>query len=349
MIELKTISVYTKATDNIGQSGYPLSFVLNLMKTGEHGIKELITHLRTLTGDDYKVFKREFLPMFVAGGDFSVRKDWGLDNYSNILILDFDWKEEVANPIRIATFKTYLIDNANRFHLYAVWLSPGHGVKAALIHDNTNPDLHYDLYWNVADELFAEAHELFPDADYDANCSDVVRGCFFSYDPSLFINDSEELVPYHFEQVENARHREQKPLVRHISYRSSSSFEHTEDEIRKNEQYQIDCTDKKLMNYLVKSFNKRNPNYYKDGHRHAEIKRRAAIYIKDGILFDNAVWSLIGQFGEGTWANLNNEHIRSLVASIYNIAREDFGNDRYEYLAMRERYKVHFKGFKGII
>lgn len=349
MIELKTVSVYTNATDVEGQYGCPLDYLLNVMKTGDWGLKEKITYLRTLKNDDYKVYKRENLPMFVAGGDFSYRKDWGLEHYSNILVLDFDWKENAADPIRISTFKSYLSENANRFHLYAVWLSPGHGVKAALIHDNTNPELHYDLYWTVADDLFAEAHELFPDAEYDVNCSDVVRACFLSYDPSLFINDSEELEPYHFEPIVNIKHREQKPKVKHITNGGSSIFEHTEEEIMKNRQYQIDCTDKKLMNYLVKSFNKRNPNYYKDGNRHAEIKRRTVIYVKDGVLFDNAVWSIIGQFGEGTRANLGNEHIRSLVSSIYNIAREDFGTGRYEYLEMRERYKANFNRYRGVI
>ncbi|MBR1378771.1 MAG: hypothetical protein IJ557_06565 [Bacteroidaceae bacterium] len=344
MIELKTISVYENSKDKIGISGYHLPDLLDIIKTGDFGVKEKITNLRTLTGEHYKEFKRNFLPMFVGGGDFIYRKHEGLEHYSNILILDFDWKEEVAYQMRINTFKNYLIENADRLHLFAVWLSPGHGVKAAFIHDNTIPELHYDLYWTVADELFAEAHELFPDAEYDANCSDYTRACFLSYDPLIFINDSEELKPYHFEPVENGRHREEKPKVKRINTGRSSVFEHTEEEIRMNQAYQEDCTDKKLMNYLVKSFNKQNPDYYKDGNRHSELKRRAALYVKDGVLFDNAVWSLVGQFGEGTWANLENEHIKSLVASIYNIAREDFGSGRYEYLAMRQHYQAKIKG-----
>lgn len=335
-IQLKTISFYNNAKDTIGYSNISIDDILRIIRTGEYGLKEIIGNLRAMTGDEYKVYKREHLPMIVGGGDFIYRNQWGIENYSNILILDFDWEEGQADIETFMNFKHFLISNANHFHLYAVWLSPGHGVKAALIHDNTNPDLHFDLFWSVKGNLF-------PDDPLDENCSDICRSCFLSYDPDLFINDSDELEPYHFEPIENNRHRKEKvhkPLYKTVG---STRFTHTEEEIRLNNSFQEYCPDKRLMNYLVKSFNARNPNYYKDGYRHKEIKRRAAFYVKDGVLFENAVWSLVGQFGEGTWANLGNEHIRSLVASIYNIAREDFGKERMTYLEKRNMSKISVK------
>lgn len=341
MIELKTTTFYENYLDVIGYSNFNFSDILNLIKTGDYGLKEVITNLRMLTGNEYRTFKREKLPMFIGAGDFDYRVKDGLINYSNILILDFDRNDENNDNGILLELKHYLVEHANQLHLYAIWLSPGHGVKAALIHDNPDANYHYDLYWTVEDELFSEARELFPTIQYDPNCSDFTRTCFLSYDPDIFVNDSEQLEPYHFEPRENIRHQELKPK-KHYTIGRRTAFEHTEEEIMLNRHFQEVCPDKRLMNYLIKSFNAHNPNYYKDGNRHTEIKRRAAIYVKDGVLFDNAVWSLVGQFGEGTWANLENNHIQSLVASIYNIARADFGTERMLYLEKRKMTKINY-------
>ena len=61
---------------------------------------------------------------------------------------------------------------------------------------------------------------------------------------------------------------------------NGSKFVHTKNEIFLNNLYQSTCPDKTLMNMLIKSFNAYDPDYYKDGHRHKEIKRRATNIVK---------------------------------------------------------------------
>ena len=88
---------------------------------------------------------------------------------------------------------------------------------------------------------------------------------------------------------------------------------------------------------LIKDFNSNNPDYYKDGNRHSEVKRRAVIYCKDGILYENAVWSLCGQFGKNSKAGLNDEDVRGMVSGCYKNARGEFGCERERYLGMKRK------------
>ena len=60
-----------------------------------------------------------------------------------VIDVDFDKTD------KIPAFKLKLIQYATPLHLYAVWLSPAHGVKALMIHDNTNPSLHYNMFKQI--------------------------------------------------------------------------------------------------------------------------------------------------------------------------------------------------------
>lgn len=318
---MNTISFYKNSRDVYGQTCTNIDYLLGLIQSGNMGLKEKITQIRG--SNDEAMIKRlkQELPMFTPAGNFSYRNVVGMADYSNFIVLDFDFD----TPDKILAFKQKLIQYATPLHLYAVWLSPAHGVKALMIHDNTNPSLHYNMFKQIKKNLFPNTPE------FDENCSDLCRGCFLSWDPDIFINQDPNLQPYHFEH---------DPSISQLPTKTQSNsgnlgrreFQHTQDEIDLNNSFQAVCTDKALMNSLVKSFNANNPDYYKDGNRHSEIKRRAVIYCKDGVLYENAVWSLVGQFGRGSRASLDNDDIKSMVSSCYHNARNDFGNERNKYL-----------------
>lgn len=324
-MNLKTVTLYKNCTDVIGSKNYNLNYLLHLIKSGDNGLAETIINLRGLLAkgdvEGYKKNKERTLPMFAASGNFKYRNSdlSNLQDYSNIVVVDLDWKSPDQQTIMY--HKNYLIQNADSFHLYAVWLSPGHGIKCAIIHDSIWPEYHYNLVMQIRRDLFNDS-PLF-----DTNCTNIDRTCFMSYDPDLWINDK-DFVPYHFvvdPSLSPAKTTSHKRIC------NGKRFQHTQEEIEANVKFQELCSDKTLMNALIKSFNRSNPDYYKDGNRHREVKRRAVIFCKNGILYDNALWSLKGQFGINSKAGLDDNDIEGMVSSCYRNASGEFGEGRMKY------------------
>lgn len=313
------MTIYNNIQDTKGVMGFSLDYILDLIQDGSFSLKNTVEKCREYISqgniDEYKSLKMT-LPLFAGGGDFTYRNSnpQNLKSYSNILILDFDFDDQAKIP----SFKENLIRNATPLHLYAIWLSPGKGVKAAIIHDNQDPLLHHQLFTTLKNTLFPEA---------DPNCSDICRTTFLSYDPDLFINHDPDLVPYHFVPLPGVPSKQSA-----ATKKTYGKFTHTPEEIAMNEEFQKTTSDKTVQNKLHKVFNIKNPDYFKDGNRHSEVKRRAVLMCKDGVLIENAIASLVGQFGENSRASLNNKDIESMVNSCYNNARHEFGKDRNKFI-----------------
>ncbi len=268
--------------------------------------------------DPYKEYKRT-LPMFAGSGIFSYRSNEKISSYNNVLILDYDLTRPSEQDI--IDLKNTLIQNARQLHLFAIWRSPGHGVKSAMLHDNTNPDLHYDLFEEVKATFYPPGG-----IKVDERCKNVSRTCFISYDPDMWLTDDIEIEPYHFNQSNHT------PRSKSPSSRSYGHFQHTSEEYEKNRIWQNTISDKTLLNKLHKTADRHNPNYYKDGYRHSEIIRRATLCCKDGVLYDNAIVSLKGKFGSNSRAGINENDIESMVNSCYNLSRAEFGIDRDKFM-----------------
>lgn len=326
---MRKVSLYRNAADTTSRNWVDFNDVLYQIQHSPLWIENVTRELNRLYYQDkeaYKIKKRG-LPLFSASGCFTYR-DGNISNlqeYSDILILDFDWEE--PDPAVIEAFRQKMIKYATPLHLYAVWKSPAKGLKAALIHDNQLPEYHTELFHSVKCNLFPNTPQ------FDMSGQDLPRTCFLCNDPQLFINTTTELEPYRFSHNPDFRLPSNLSGTGHIHI-SYGQFTHTPKEIESNRWYQIACSDKTLMNRMIRTFNAANPDYYKDGNRHKEILRRATLYCKNGILYDNAVNSLVGQFGENSRAGLKDADIRSMVNSCYNKARQDFGVDRANYVNM---------------
>lgn len=317
------VSIYRNAMDVYGiNGGVEIMDILQCIKTGDNGLKKSIANIRNASDDEQVKAMKKSLLMFTPNGIFSYRNSESLVQYSNLMVLDFDLPDAGS----ILAFKQKLIHYADQLHLGAIWLSPKHGVKALMIHDNTNPAFHYNLFWQVKKKLYPNTPE------FDTNCSDLCRCCYLSHDPETFINNSPNLKPYHFEFDPTIS---QQPVQKSYTGYCGGEFKHTDEEIALNQQFQNTYSDKTLMNMLIKDFNTQNPDYYKDGNRHSEVKRRAVIYCKDGVLYDNAVWSLVGQFGENSKAGLKDDDVRGMVSGCYRNAIGEFGSERDIYLEMK--------------
>lgn len=295
--------------------------------------KELSMQIRAEKDKDkYKELKLK-LPLMVASGKFEKRENAGLKEYSNILILDFDFSSPTSQQIE--EFRKKLIEYATPLSLYAIWRSPGHGIKAAMLHDNTDPAFHSELFDSVKRNLFPRTDELDP-------CSKALsQGCFLSYDPDIFVNVDPNLREYHF--IHNPEYQPSTPTIANQRGSTSvkSDFTHTNYERLMNSLWQAKMTDKRVADIIHKAADRANPDYYKDGNRHDEIKRRATFMCKDGVLFETALWSMQGKFGPGTRANFPIKDIQGMVNSIYHLARCDFGVDRDEFVAQYEKHAPH--------
>lgn len=327
------ISYYTNANDSTSQCWVEFEAILSLIKESPQWLIDLTNEVRQfyINGDNEYKEKKKLLPMISPSGSFKYRdgNPANLIAYSNILILDFDW--DMPNPKVIENFKQQLIRYATHLHIYAIWKSPAKGLKAAMIHSNRESALHTELFNQVKKTLYPQTPQL------DMKCKDISRACFICHDPELFINTDPDLEEFQFHH--DTSHSPQISInSQQCTQRSTTgSFQHTKQEIMMNKGWQLTCTDKKLMNKIVKSCNSANPDYYKDGNRHSEVLRRAVLFCKDGILFDNAVWSLVGQFGEGSRAGLKNDDIESMVNSCYNKARAEFGTERSAFINNKNR------------
>lgn len=327
------ISYYTNANDSTSQCWVEFDAILSLIKKSPQWMIDLTNELRQLytNGDNEYKEKKKLLPMICPSGSFKYRdgNPANLIEYSNILILDFDW--DMPDPIVIENFRQQLIRYATPLHIYAIGRSPAKGLKVAMIHSNRESALHTELFNQVKNSLYPRTPQL------DMKCKDISRACFICHDPDLFINTDSDLqeFPFHHDTSYYTPASINKANV--AQHSTSGLFKHTQQEIIMNKGWQLTCSDKSLMNKIVKSCNNANPDYYKDGNRHAEVMRRAVLFCKDGILYENAVWSLIGQFGEASRAGLKNDDIESMVNSCYNKARGEFGTERSVFLNKRSK------------
>ncbi len=333
------ISYYLNASDSDSQIYVEINDVFQMIKRGyvigevqPRDIREVTAYLRGLLEVDKKQYKRqkEVLPMVAYTGEFSYRNTnlSNLQSYSNIFVLDFDFDNPTEEAI--IELRQYLISNADQLHLMAVWRSVGKGIKAAMIHDNTHPEYHGELFQQIKQHYDSIGRPV------DRRCSDICRTFYLNYDPELWMNDSTNLTQYHF--VHSPSYIPPTTAIKGKTTYTVGKFIHTPEEIALNQSFQVRCSDKTLLNRLHKQFDKANPDYYKDGNRHNEIIKRATLFCKDGVLYTNAVFSLQGKFGPRSWAAMNDNDIEEMVSCCYLKARNDFGCDRNTYLDYKDGY-----------
>lgn len=325
MLIKNTVSFYNNAEDSKSRRYISLDYVLLEMVARDGQLKRQTEIVRNQP--DEKTFKKEKkkLPMIAPSGIFTYRND-GIGNlreYSNIMVLDFDKfpNHEAANG-----FKQKLVQYADQLHIYAVWFSPSNkGVKAAMVHDNTNPEYHYNLFMQVKFKLYPNTEQ------FDMKCGNLSRTCFLSYDPDVWLNpDRKNLTPFHF--VYDPQYPPLPPRDYSSKGYSSKEFKHTGEEIEQNKLFQAQWTDKQLMRYADRYWRMDYPDSYKDGNRHKSILSRARWLCLYGVLFDDAVNYLKATFGRH---GIDEKDIETMAINNYNSNRDNFGSKRNEIYQRR--------------
>ena len=331
MMIKNTVSFYNNAEDSKSKRYISLDYVLLEMVAKDEQLKQLTESVRNQPDEDMFKEEKKKLPMIAPSGIFTYRND-NIDNlqeYSNIMVLDFDKfpDHEAANE-----FKQKLVQFADQLHIYAVWFSPSNkGVKVAMLHDNTNPEYHYNLFMQVRFKLYPNTEQ------FDMKCGNLSRTCFLSYYPDVWLNpDREHLTPFHF--VYDPQYPNIPPRDYGSKGYSSKEFRHTDEEMRLNSIFQAQWKDKQLVNYADKHWRKDYPDSYKDGNRHKSILSRAKWLCLYGVLFDDAVDYLKATFGRH---GIDEEDIEAMAINNYNSNRGKFGSKRNELYQRKENGRMY--------
>ena len=324
----ENISFYLSAKDSQSTIYCTLSQMLADIRNGKFQYQVGIVRSQK-TIEQYKEEKKK-LPMFAASGVFTHRDDnlANLQEYSNLMVADFD---HFATREDALDFKKLLIQYATRLHLWAIFESPsGLGVKAVLVHDNSDPLEHGRMFLQIKRDLFPKTPQ------FDMKCGNISRTCFVSYDPALFFNTDQALKPYHFiPDYSVVVPKQVRPFSAKYSKGSTQTkFVHTKDHyflhslFDKSERLGLGLkrdADLALMDYLRKKWDIQFPDSYSDGNRHKSILARAKTYCEAGILVDAAINQLVNTFGRHGIAQ---SEIIDMVNYCYNTNQDSWGQFR---------------------
>ncbi len=174
---------------------------INIIKDGTYQIngnmctlREITSRIRNLPqGTDIQPIKQQYLPAVSFNGIYNN----GIVKYSNVTAMDFDHITSQAEYTDL-----YLRLMATKCVGWIYRTPSGHGLKALVLHDNTDPGKHGNLYSQLMKMFQA------PYIKTDPKCKDLSRRNYLCYDPDVWTNPSPE--PYHF--VYDARYDISAPV-----------------------------------------------------------------------------------------------------------------------------------------
>lgn len=262
------------------------NMVLHDNEFGNYTLRQVIGHIRSLkTHAEQQQWKLRLLPAVAYNGTFSEVNRNGLIQYSDITALDFDdiqnydemeylWRRLVVTPCVCCVFVT----------------PGGKGLKALVLHDNTDPAKHGDLY----DQLLRK----FNVTSKDEGCKDLARRNYLSYDPDIWTNPNP--VPFHY-----------VPTVKVTPTRQTNIS------AGKN------LSAKSIINIMNSTWKKSHPEYWQEGHRAMSIFSLACRLCKWGVDEDLALEYFVSGWESDT---MTEEEITGHVTNAYKTERDNFGS-----------------------
>ena len=250
---------------------------------GKYTLAQAIEHIRKQPENEMQYWKARLLPAVAYNGTFSEIDSTHLISYSNVTAMDFD---HIGTQDEMTGLRNWLIRTPC---VLCVFVTPGgRGLKALILHDNTDPDRHRDLYTQLLDK--------FNVAGKDSACKDMARRNYLSYDPDIWMNPNP--VTFHYIPTVRAQGKVIQP--------------HAERKV----------SDKSIINIINSLWKKNNPEYWKVGNRAESIFKLACLMCKWGV--DESL--VIGYFIEG-WKSptMSEEEILGHVRNAYRAEKNNFG------------------------
>ena len=229
-------------------------------------------------------WKARLLPAVAYNGTFRELNSAGLIEYSCVTALDFD---HIATPDEMIRLRNKLMITEC---VLSVFVTPsGNGLKALVLHDNTDPAGHGDLYEQLLNMFYVADRN-------DAGCKDLARRNYLSYDPYIWINPSPE--PFHY-----------VPTIKPQVQMPQSSGTRT-------------VSDKSIISIMNSHWKRNNPEYWKKGNRGNCIFRLACWMCKWGVDEELATEYFIDGWEDDT---MDEKEIRSHVGNAYKTEGKNFG------------------------
>lgn len=252
---------------------------------GSYTLRQAVEYIQRLDEKDVDVWKQRLLPAVAYNGTFTYVDRQGIDTYSPVTAMDFDdilTMDELMH-LRHRLMKTSCV--------VCVFTTPsGHGLKALVLHDNTDSARHTDLYEQLLDK--------FNVASKDTNCRDLARRNYLSYDPDIWVNPNP--VPYHYVPSAKPKAKTTQPIF------TGKKF-----------------SDRSILSVMNASWRKNHPEYWVEGNRASSIFKLACQMCRWGV--DE---SLVAEYFIGGWENetMSRREIESHVAGAYKVEQENFGS-----------------------
>ena len=250
---------------------------------GKYTLAQAIEHIRKQPENEKQYWKARLLPAVAYNGTFSEIDSTHLISYSNVTAMDFD---HIGTQAEMTDLRNWLIRTPC---VLCVFVTPGgRGLKALILHDNTDPDRHRDLYAQLLDKFNVPGK--------DSTCKDMARRNYLSYDPDIWMNPNP--ISFHYIPTVRAQGKVIQP--------------HAERKV----------SDKSIINIINSLWKKNNPEYWKEGNRAKSIFKLACLMCKWGV--DESL--AIGYF-TGGWKSptMSEEEILEHVRNAYRAEKNNFG------------------------
>lgn len=276
------------------------NILMNDYEYGQYTLKQAIEKIRSLgTKAEKQEWKARLLPAVAYNGVFSEVERHHLVQYSDVTAMDFDdiqnydemeylWRRLVVTPCVCCVFVT----------------PGGKGLKALVLHDNTDPAMHGDLY----DQLLRK----FNVTSKDDKCKDLARRNYLSYDPYIWTNPNP--VPYHYVPTI-------KPTIQVQQVMQTQPKNHYSQTGKK-------ISDKSIISMMNSSWKKNHPEYWQEGNRACSIFMLACLFCKWGVDEDLVLEYFIGGWESET---MDEKEITGHVRNAYKTENDNFGTVDFTY------------------
>ena len=173
MIDCK-ISWFSNCFDTKKPVHKPLQEILKLIREPDKATREKIDAIRRNENKEQRNKLKNDLPVYTFAGTFRERRNEGIENYSGIVVIDFDGIEALEGLKARVCRDSYT---------FAAFVSPsGRGLKVLVQTNNTDPKLHR-RYAEAVQEHYNQY------APVDPQGSGLCMGAYASHDPEMYLDN----------------------------------------------------------------------------------------------------------------------------------------------------------------